>query len=195
VIHTKLFFLLGFTLTLNICKAQLKDSMETDHHGDRSHTVIENQTPNKLWGNSWQFSASCNFADFPEADINIGRTFGAEYCSGAGCIYTTRSWGLGYGLQQPGTENIHLLKTYAEACVFYFPPFSAGIRADYLYDINNKGHFFRPAAGLSFIYLDIFYNYTFRFSNEYYPSGHGITVRVKYYFRQKNWQKSHPSHC
>ena len=64
-----------------------------------------------------------------------------------------RSYGLGYGISNiNGKKNQHL-KAFLEYSFFFLPPFSAGIRGDYFYYINNNTSYLRPSAGLSLFFM------------------------------------------
>ncbi len=84
---------------------------------------------------------------------------------------------------------------FEEYSFFYFPPISGGIRADYIYDISKNSHYLRPSAGLTLFYIDVLYNYSFNISGTDNIFKHGVTLRVKYFHRKKNWQKNYPNRC
>ena len=162
-------------------------------HRDTFYIIHENVAKNKLLGNSWYFSTSYNYSKTNEFDINIGRTLGTSMCGGAGCFYSIRSWGVGYGLTNKLSSTNQVVKAFWEFSLFYFPP--VGLRADYIYDITNNTHYLRPSAGLSLFYVDIFYNYSFNVSGTDNLFKHGVTLRIKYFHKQKNWQKNYPNRC
>jgi len=164
-------------------------------HHDSTYTIRENVPKSKFWGNSWHFSAAFNWNEQNEFDVNVGRTYGVSSCSGGGCVYSMRSWGLGFGIANKNGQSTQLAKAFWEQCIFYFPPISAGIRGEYMYDIGNRSHYIRPAAGLSLFALDLFYNYSFNLSNTPNLFKHGVTFRIKYFHRTRNWQKNYPSRC
>lgn len=108
---------------------------------DTFYIIHENIPKNKLWGNSWYSSTSYNFSRTNEFDLNIGRTYGSSTCGGAGCMFTMRSWGTGYGISTKNGQTNQVAKAFWEYCFFYFPPISVGLRADYIYDITNHTHY------------------------------------------------------
>jgi len=162
---------------------------------DSFYIIHENIPKSKLWGNSWYTSTSYNFSKTNELDLNIGRTYGLAECGGGGCVFTMRSWGAGYGLSARNGRTNQMAKAFWEYCLFYFPPISAGIRAEYIYDITNNSHYIRPSFGLSLLYVDLFYNYSFNISGTENIFRHGLTLRIKYFHHAKNWQKNKPSRC
>lgn len=162
---------------------------------DSLYIIHENIPKSYIWGNSWSASTSYNLCKINEFDVNIGRTYGSSMCGGGGCVFSMRSWGAGYGLSIKNGQPLQMVKAFWESCFFYFPPFSAGVRADYIYDITNKTHYLRPSAGLSLFYIDLFYNYTFNVNGTDNLFKHGLTLRLKYFHKQKNWQKNYPNRC
>jgi hypothetical protein len=165
------------------------------HFHDSSYIISTNVPKNKFIGNSWYFASSYNLSSTNEFDINLGRTYGKSFCGGAGCIYEMYSWGAGYGISNKKGQRGQHLKVFGEYCFFYYPPFSAGLRADYIYDITQNAHFFRPSAGLSLFLIDVFFNYSFKIYGTDNPYKFGITFRLKFFHKIKNWQENHPSRC
>ena len=160
---------------------------------DTFYIIHENIPKNKFWGNSWYVAPSYTLSRSNEFELSVGRTYGRSFCGGAGCQYTIRSWGVGYAWASRGEQSSHLAKAFWEYSLFYLPP--VGIRADYIYDITNRTHYLRPSLGISLFRIDILYNYSFKLSGEENIFGHGVTFRIKYFHRQKNWQKNYPSRC
>lgn len=160
---------------------------------DTFYIIHENIPKSKFWGNSWYVATSYNLSKTNEFDLNIGRTYGSSFCGGAGCNYVIRSWGLGYGLTNKREEASQIIKAFWEYTIFYLPP--VGIRADYIYDISSNSHYLRPSVGISFFRFDIFYGYSFNLSSNENIFKHGVTFRLKYFHRQKNWQKNYPNRC
>lgn len=162
---------------------------------DTFYIIHENVPKSKFWGNSWYASTAYNLSKTNEFDLNIGRTFGSSTCGGAGCLFTIRSWGAGYGVTTRNGQSSHLAKAFWEYGFCYFPLISGGIRADYIYDITNNSHYLRPSAGLSLFYVDIFYNYSFNLSGQGNIFKHGVSLRIKYFHKRKNWEKHYPNSC
>ena len=146
----------------------------------------------KLLGNSWYFSGSYNIARTNEVDINIGRTYGTVSKGNEIGPITTSSYGLGFALATNDGKTKQLAKAFYEYCFFYIPPISFGARADYFYDLTDKAHYIRPSLGLSLLHLDIFYNYSFNLSHTSNDFGHGISFRLKYFHKKKNWKEPYP---
>jgi hypothetical protein len=157
--------------------------------------IHENVVKNKFWGNSWYISSGFNISWNHELDFNLGRTYGRSSCGGAGCMTTTTSWGLGYGFTTIPYKNFHTIKAFWEGCFFWFPPFSAGVRGEYFYDLTHRAHYFKPAAGLSLLYFDVFYNYSFNVSGTINLYRHGITLRIKLFYPMKKWENHYPNRC
>jgi hypothetical protein len=183
-----------------LCNGALAQHMDTTHaqramHHDSVYTIRENIPKSKFLGNSWYIATAFNWSRANEFDVNIGRTYGIESCSGGGCVFSMRSWGAGYGVAFKNGSKAQLAKAFWEYSVFYFPPISASIRADYMYDFTNKTQYFRPSAGLSLFAIDVLYNYSFNLSGTPNIFKHGLTMRLKYFHRTKNWQKNSPSRC
>lgn len=162
---------------------------------DTIYIIHKNIPKSRLWGNSWFVSTAYNLSKTNEFDLNIGRTYGSSMCGGAGCTYSMRSWGAGFGLTNRNGQTEQIAKVFWESCFFYFPPFSAGLRADYIYNLTDNSHYLRPSVGLSFIYFDIFYNYSFNISGTNNSFKHGVTFRLKYFHKRKNWQENYPNRC
>lgn len=180
------------------CIAQNSDTIpEHDEHTHRDtfYMIHENVPKSKFWGNSWYLSPAYNLSRTNEFNFSFGRTYGSRSCGGAGCVTTTRSWGLAYSFSAKSKQNSNTTGVFWESCFFYFPPFSAGIRGEYFYDITNQSHYLRPSAGLSLVFVDIFYNYSFNLSGSNNEFSHGVIFRLKYFIGRKNWQENYPNRC
>lgn len=176
--------------------AQSSDSLQETKPDHESHYMIHENIPkNKFWGNSWYIAAEYTWSDVHAYDINFGRTFGASTAGGAGISYTMRSYGLGLGTYNFNLNPQTVLKAFWEYCFFWVPPFSVGIRTDYIFDTQQGGHYLRPSLGLSLFFVDVFYGYHFTVNNAQNQFKHGLTFRLKYFIGKKNWQKSYPSRC
>lgn len=178
--------------------AQLRDSvLNVDPHTrDSSYTIHENVPKSKTWGNSTYFSVGYNWSRSSEFDFNLGRTYGKSHCSGGGCIFSARSFGVGSSLVRYKGNTHALLKMFWEFSFFYYPPISFAFRAEYLYDVKSKVNYLRPSAGLSLLFLDVLYNYSFKMgSSQPNLFRHGVIFRFKYFYKMKNWQKNYPSRC
>ena len=160
---------------------------------DTFYIIHENIPEHKLWGNSWYTGLAYNLSYSHEFSANFGRTYGVEFGSGGGFNFRTYSWGIGYSYYRHKEETGQIISVFAEVSNFYVPPATA--RIDYLYDLDRKAHYLRPAIGLSFFAFDLLYNYSFLLSGTDNRFKHGFTIRLKYYLNHKNWEKHYPNHC
>lgn len=169
--------------------------LHRNHTHDSLYTIVERPVKNRFWGNSFHLSSAYNYSRSNELDLSFGRTYGRSHCGGAGCIFNMDSWGVGYSYVFRRNEETHVAKAFWEQCIFYFPPISAGYRAEYLYDFGSGTHYLRPSLGFSLFFLDVFYNYSFRLNGDENLFGHGVSFRLKYFFKVKNWEERYPSRC
>jgi hypothetical protein len=157
----------------------------------------KSKSKNRFWGNSTYISSSLNFAKNKEFDVNIGRTngkiFGDDNYEGIPVgYYTLPSVGIGYSITNTSSNVKQSIKVFYE---YNFIPFiylgSFTVRTEYFYNITDKQNYLRPSLGLSFVYLDVSYNYSFLLngnkSDNLYQ--HGVIVRAKYFLHRKNWRK------
>nr|WP_288836582.1 hypothetical protein [uncultured Flavobacterium sp.] len=163
--------------------------------GDTTFWRSENKTKNSFWGNSTYISTSINFAKNKEYDFNLGRTMGVASYSARGLgDYSISSWGIAYGLTNSSSQTKQTIKAFYE---YDFFPFiivgNFGVRGEYIYNITDRQSYLRPAVGLSFVYVNISYNYSFLMnggkSENLYR--HGFSVRLKYYLTMKNWERNY----
>ena len=151
----------------------------------------ENMPKNKVWGNSWHLTTGYTWSKRHEFDVNVGRTYGSDFCSGGGCEYQAYSWGMGYGIGFRNHRANHLLKAYVEHTFTYYL-ISYSLRMEYLSDITERSHYLRPAVGCSFVRLDLVYNYSFRLNRNENLFKHGVTLRYKLFLHRKNWYHKYP---
>ncbi|NOT52683.1 MAG: hypothetical protein HOP10_15575 [Chitinophagaceae bacterium] len=162
---------------------------------DTTFWRTENKTKNSFWGNSTYISSTINFAKNKEYDFNLGRTNGiASYSERGLGDYSISSWGIGYGLTNTSSQTKQTVKAFYEYNYFPFIIIgSFGVRGEYIYNITDKQNYLRPAIGLTFVYVDVSYNYSFLLngskSENHYR--HGFSVRLKYYLTKKNWEKNY----
>ncbi len=154
----------------------------------------ENKTKNRFWGNSTYISSSVNFAKNKEYEFNLGRTNGiASYSERGLGDYSISSWGIGYGLTNPSNQTKQTIKAFYE---YNFFPFiiigNFGVRGEYIYNITDKQNYLRPSIGLTFVYVDISYNYSLLLNGNKSDNlyRHGITVRAKYFLYKRNWERN-----
>jgi hypothetical protein len=177
--------------TLNV---QQRAVSPTSNRVDTTFWRTENKTKNRFWGNSTYISSSINFARNREFDFNIGRTNGiASYSERGLGDYSISSWGVGYGLTNTSIQTKQTIKAFYEYNYFPFIIIgNFGFRGEYIYNITDKQNYLRPSFGLTFIYVDVSYNYSFLLdggkSENLYR--HGFLVRLKYYLTKRNWQRN-----
>ena len=105
--------------------------------------------------------------------------------------YSISSWGFGYGLTNSSNHVKQSIKAFYE---YNFFPFiiigNFGVRGEYIYNISDKKNYLRPSIGFSFVYVDIFYNYSFLLNGNKNENlyRNGLTIRAKYFFYKKNWE-------
>jgi hypothetical protein len=161
---------------------------------DTTFWRTENKTKHPFWGNSTYFSSSINFAKNREFDFNIGRTNGiASYSERGLGDYSISSWGIGYGLTNTTYQTKQTIKSFYEYNYFPFIIIgNFGVRAEYIYNITDKQHYLRPSIGLTFIHVDISYNYSFLMNGSKTENlyKNGFSVRLKYYLTKRNWQRN-----
>ncbi len=162
----------------------------------------ENKVQNRLWGNSWHASISATLNNTlqgrrtflssasQEFNINVGRTFGSTFGGHVGFSIKTRSYGLGYGIALSDNKIKQIINSYWEFSFVHVPLLPLGIRADYFFNFSDLRPSIRTSVGASFVYVDIFYSYTFSLKKS--ENSNGVTFRVKYFYKPKNWQRGFP---
>lgn len=170
-------------------------------HGDSTHRdthymIIDNKVKSKFWGNSWHFPIGYTVGSSHDFEIGLGRIYKRNFCGGAGCIFKTNSWGVGYGLSSKSGVLAQSARIYYGYNFFYFPPFSAGIRGDYIYDLTNQVQYIKPSLGFSFIVGEFFYSYALKINSgiRLLPS-HGFTLRINLFYPMKKWEEHYPNRC
>lgn len=172
------------------------DTLHTDStHTHDSHYTHENIPKSKIWGNSWYMATAFNLSRSIEPELNLGRTLGTASCSGGGCIYTMRSWGLGYGIVPRSKAPRHVAKAFWEYSLFYYPPIAFSLRGDYMFDISDRTHYIRPSFGLSLMHIDLLYSYSLKLIGGRNVFGHGLTLRLKYFYKKDKWHIMRAKHC
>ena len=166
-----LFFL--FIVITTICFAQT----DSTHRFDK-----------KWYGNSWNFNAQYSFSYYNELSFNIGRTQGLTDCGCIGCIYSSKTVGIGVSkLFHPENNNTYLMKAYGEIAITSFM-FPFVLRTEYNYIPQFKQHFIKPEFGFSFLYADITYSYAINLNkNVFNPIQHGLNLRIKLYTNVREW--------
>lgn len=174
--------------------AQRIDTLDMSvwHTGDIVYTV-KKISPEKyrFLGNSWYVSGAYTYATATTQsfELNIGRSLGRVNHA---VLQKASSWGLGYGFTDNKGKPTHSLRLFGEmgSSIFLVP--LLGVRGEYIYDLTNQNHYLRPSVGLYSLLLDIFYSYSFRLQpNTPNLYKHGITLRLKYFHRIKNWEQTY----
>jgi hypothetical protein len=165
-------------------------------HNDTHFIVINNQVKSKFLGNSWHLPIGYSVGISQELEAGIGRSYKRNMCGGAGCFFEVNSWGVGYGIGLKSGNAAQSIRGYYGYNFLYFPPFSAGIRGDYIYDISNQVHYLKPSLGFSFILGELFYSYGLKINNgvRIFPS-HAFTLRINLFYPMKKWEEHRPNRC
>lgn len=151
--------------------------------GQETKSVSTTNTSHKtkksfIFGDLWYIAGSYSVAKTNEFSINLGRT---QSLSGAILeAQDMTTFGIGYTRTLNNGQVKELGNLFAEWTSYGFLPI--GIRGDYLYDFKNNAHYLRPSLGLSFLYFDVFYNYTIALSGRNIFR-HGLTLRIKYFLK------------
>ena len=156
-----------------------------------SNWEVKNKIKSSFWGNSTYLSSSFTLAKNNEIEFSIGRTKGIITSARKGMgSYEASSWGFGLGIINAPVERKEIAKVFYEHC---FLPFiiigNYVVRGEYIYNIADKQSYLRPSIGLTILYFDILYNYSFllnKNSNNFYK--HGLTLRGKIFISKKNWE-------
>jgi hypothetical protein len=165
-------------------------------HRDMHYMIIDNKVKSKFWGNAWHIPVGYSIGSAHDFEIGFGRSYKRSFCGGAGCMFETNSWGLGYGISSKAGVLAQSARIYYGYNFFYFPPFTAGIRGDYLFDFTYKVHYFKPSLGFSFIVGELFYSYGLKLNNgiRIHPS-HAFTLRINLFYKLKKWEEHYPNRC
>lgn len=174
---------------------------QTHLHGDSIHRdthymIIDNKVKSKFLGNAWHIPVGYSIGISHDFELGIGRSYKRSFCGGAGCMFQTNSWGLGYGISSKAGVLAQSARIYYGYNFFYFPPFTAGIRGDYLFDFTNKVHYLKPSLGFSFIVGELFYSCGLKLSDgiRIHPS-HAFTLRINLFYKLKKWEEHYPNRC
>ncbi len=192
----KIVFIIVFTLVSIQGITQTLDTLLVTGGitGDSMYLITENRLEkNKFFGNSWYTGLAYNRSKENEFSASFGRSYVKVFTSGGGTHISLKSWGFNYSNILKKEKNYHTTGAFTEWSAFPIPPATA--RIEYFYDITSKSHYMRPAVGISFLHLDILYNYSFMLHGETNQYKHGLTLRAKHIFPYKKWQKSYPVRC
>lgn len=183
--------LLVLILFTTVLYAQRTDTIQI--WGDSVYWKITNPVRNKFWGNSTCLSQGVNFARNKEFELGLGRTRGLTVnFTGGALVMVMRSWGVNYALTDAPSHVRHSIKGFWEfGCI---PPFFIGdflIRGEYIYQMSDGQHYVRPSAGLTFVFFDISYNYSFLLNQPKRENlyRHGVSIRLKQFIKMKNWER------
>jgi hypothetical protein len=169
-------------------------------YGQQRDTIISgnwqviNPIQHKFWGNSTYLSQGVNFARNKEFELGLGRTKGLNVIAGQGFFFMTmRSWGINYALTDVAHKTMRQsIKGFWE--FGFVPTFFIGdflLRGEYIYQLSDGQHYLRPSVGLTFVFVDIVYNYSFLLNQSRHDNlyRHGISVRLKQFIGMKNWER------
>lgn len=189
-----IFFL--FFLLLNYVISAQDHPNHPNHDSDTHFMIIDNKVKSAIWGNAWHVPIGYTVGSSHDFEIGLGRSYKRNFCGGAGCIFKTNSWGVGYGVNTKSSLKYGNIRAYYGYNFFYFPPFSAGIRGDYIYDFHKQVHYLKPSLGFSFIVGEFFYSYGIKLNNgERILPSHGFTIRINLFFPMKKWEEHYPNRC
>ncbi|MBM3453091.1 MAG: hypothetical protein FJX84_08120 [Bacteroidetes bacterium] len=190
-------FLISFLLILSNLDLTSQTHLHADSiHRDTHYMIIENKVKSKFLGNAWHIPIGYSVGSAHDFEIGLGRSYKRSFCGGAGCIFATNSWGLGYGISSKSGVLAQSARIYYGYNFFYFPPFTAGIRGDYIYDLTNQVHYIKPSFGFSFILGELFYSYGLKLNDgiRVHPS-HAFTLRINMFYKLKKWEEHRPNRC
>jgi hypothetical protein len=207
-------FLLFFTVNSNVfSQSLLSDLFEitwdglTDHpflltsknRNDTTKWIIDNKYRISLFGNSTYVALASTFSNSKEYEISVGRTKGILTNYGRGMGYSNLgTWGLSFFSKDNLKGNNIGSKIFLE--YNHRPAWILGsfvLRTDYSYNFTTKHQYLTPSAGISIVFLDLLYNYSFPLNlqtdKNYYKSG--FTLRLKYILGRGRWEFNKPKNC
>lgn len=161
---------------------------------DTTAWFIRNKSAGIIPGNSTYFAAGVHFARNRELELSLGRTNAILSEYGRGMVQRNiTSWGFTYSLTEMAGRNQHTGKFFLEH--INIPPLLFGnfvLRTDYSVNFTNKHQYFRPSLGITLIYADLLYSYSFKTAgpgiNQY---RHGFTIRAKLYAGKRKWERDY----
>jgi hypothetical protein len=172
-------------LSLTVCGetyAQLF-RFNSNKRTDTTVWLIRQKSPGIIPGNATYFAAAVNFARKREWEFSIGRSSIIRSDHGRGMIQSNiTNWGFSYGISQWDGQDQHTGKFFLEH--INIPPLLFGnfvVRTDYSVNFTNKQQYLRPSLGITLLYADLLYSYSFKTAgdgiNQY---RHGLTLRAKF---------------
>ena len=191
----EILLLISLLVCVNSIFGQRTDSsLVISEKGDKFYLVHKNIPKCKLVGNSWYTSLSYTLNKTNEFEFDLGRTYGSFSDIPREDGIRTRTYGAGYGLISRKGEKTQILKLFWGYSYFLQGGgMLGGFRIDYIYDIKNKTNYLRPPIGISFIWIDIFYNYSITLDHSYNIFKHGVTFRINYFINSNNWYQTYSS--
>lgn len=171
--------------------------LNSKKRSDTSKWIIKNKYKNSIWGNSTYIAAAATFSRSSEYEVSIGRTKAISTNYGRGMGYTNMG---SYGFTLFFKDNLKGNNLGGKFFLEYnHRPFwilgSFVLRTDYSYNFTTRHQYITPSAGISIIFLDILYNYSFPLSHKqdrnYYKNG--ITLRLKRIIGRQNWETNKPN--
>jgi hypothetical protein len=174
-------------------------SLSSKNRKDTAKWIIENKSKTFLLGNSTYVAVATTFSNSGEYEVSIGRTKCISTNYGRGVGYTNMgSWGFSFFTKDNLNGSNRGGKVFLE---YNHRPYwilgSFVLRADYSYNFTNRQQYITPSAGISIMYLDVLYNYSFPLNlqgdKNYYKDG--LTLRLKYLLGKKKCEINKPAKC
>lgn len=188
-------FLFTILSLLTLCGQSQVFLFSSNKRTDTTLWKIKNKSNNLILGNSTYIASAFNLSRTKEYEFSLGRTNGivTDYGRGIGYLSAT-SWGFSYAYLSNQTRDKHVGKFFVEYS--HFPTLLLGnfvVRADYSFNFSNRQQYIRPSLGVTFIYLDILYNYSFKLTGNNLDNiyRHGLIIRPKLVIKRKKWEKNY----
>lgn len=190
----KLLFLTLVMIHINSVFGQRTDSSLVIEKGDTFYLVHKNIPKYKFFGNSWYTSLAYNLTKTNEFNFDFGRTYGTFSSIPREDGIRTRTYGVGYGITSKKGVKTQLVRLFWEYNYFLqYGSMLGGGRVEFIHDLNNNSNYLRPSIGLSFIWIDIFYNYSIKLDSGENIFRHGVTFRINLFYNSKDWYQTYRS--
>ena len=148
----------------------------------------------RLWGEVWHYSPAICATGIDgkviiQPEFNMGRTKMqikevGDGKDGQNELYHSIGVGYSFFLNDGLKHNVHCYYDLLNRLPFGF---TFNLRMEYIYNISDNDHFIRPAAGITFYRLDIFYLHYFPLGKQLEGSG-GSGAGIRYRcFNKKNY--------
>ncbi len=174
-------------ITYGECHAQLF-LFNSGKRTDTAVWLIRHKSAGIIPGNSTYFAAAVNFARNREWELSIGRSNLIRSDFSRGIVQTNiTTWGFSCGFSKWAGQDQYIGKLFLEH--INIPPFLLGnfvLRTDYSVNFTNKQQYFRPSLGITLLYADLLYSYSFKTAGQGFNQyQHGFTIRPKWYAGRK----------